>query len=152
MADSVSAQKERDLAVPLTWLCHPTLDSGSARSGGRGAARWKRRAASCSAMCGCRRAFHVSLRFRLNLNSADNSEDICNINACRHTSISPAFVHCFSDFVFYFKMKFWFYLGLTLPPESHFCLVTLTVLCCVEGLISSQVFVFFRREERDFFH
>lgn len=47
MADSVSAQ-ERDLAVPLTWLCHPTLDSGSTRSGGRGAAQGKRRAAPCA--------------------------------------------------------------------------------------------------------
>lgn len=60
MADSVSAQKERDLAVPLTWLCHPTLDSGSARSGGRGAARWKRHAASCSVV-----QRHVRLQARL---------------------------------------------------------------------------------------
>lgn len=53
MADSVSAQKEKDLAVPLTWLCHPTLDSGSARSGGRGGrlagSAVQRRAAPCAA-------------------------------------------------------------------------------------------------------
>ena len=85
MADNVSAQKRRDLAVPLTWLCHPTLDSGSARSGGRGAARCKRRAASCA----CGRVVHVPPHFRLNLNGADNSDDICNINARRRTSISP---------------------------------------------------------------
>lgn len=38
MADSVILQSERDLAVPLTWLCHPTSYSNSTRSGGRGAA------------------------------------------------------------------------------------------------------------------
>lgn len=57
MADSVSAQKERDLAVPLTWLCHPTLDSGSARSGGRGGGSLE---APCSVV-----QRHVRLQARL---------------------------------------------------------------------------------------
>lgn len=116
MADSVSALKERDLAVPLTWLCHPTLDSGRARNGGRGAARWKRRAEPCSAMCGCRRVLHVSLHFRLNLNGADNSGDICNINACGRHSISPA---SFCEAILqprqtlsYLKRTYWSDLGL----------------------------------------
>lgn len=109
MADSVSAQKEKDLAVPLTWLCHPTLDSGRARSGGGwgvdGSAA-QHRAAPCAVVG---ESSHVSLRFRLNLNTADNSADICNLNARRGQTISPAFVGCFllglfaphTDFVFY---------------------------------------------------
>lgn len=103
MADSVSAQKEKDLAVPLTWLCHPTLDSGrGGREGEKGWWWWgagvdgsvaRHRAAPCAVVG---ESSHVSLHFRLNFNTADNSADICNLNARRgHQSCS---VRCWVAF------------------------------------------------------